>query len=187
MMANGGTGRRGLLAALGLLPLGALAGCGFRPLYGAGESGAISPRAQEELAKIRVAPINDRNGQLLRRALEDRLRTGREGDTIYELRCGMSFGIDIQGYRRDGVPSRVRYTATANWTLFRSGVPPTLIYAATERTFDAYNIPENQFFAADASREAMERRIIDQLAEDVVRRIAVVLTTRTMRMDQPQS
>ena len=173
--------RRGLLAALGLAPLGALAGCGFEPLYG--ERSGLSTRAAAQLAKDRVAPIGERNGVLLRRALEERMRPGRESEATYELRCGLTFGVDIQGYRRDGVPSRVRYTASSNWFLFNNRVPPILVANGVERIFDAYNIPENQFFAADASREAMERRIIELLAEDIVRRLAVVLTTSTYRQD----
>lgn len=183
---SGGAGRlsrRGLLAALGLAPLGALAGCGFEPLYG--ERSGLSIRAAEQLAKVRVAPISERNGVLLRRALEQRIRPGRESEARFELRCGLTFGVDIQGYRRDGVPSRVRYTASANWFLFNTAIPPVLVANGTERFFDAYNIPENQFFAADASRYAMEQRIIDQLAEDIVVRLAVVLTTNTYRLDTP--
>lgn len=175
--------RRGLLAAFGLAPLGAVAGCGFEPLYG--ERSGLSTRAAEQLAKVRVAPISERNGVLLRRALEQRMRPGRESEARYELRCGLTFGVDIQGYRRDGVPSRVRYTATASWFLFSTAIPPVLVANGTERFFDAYNIPENQFFAADASRYAMEQRIIDQLAEDMVVRLAVVLTTNTYRQDTP--
>lgn len=168
--------RRALLGLLGLAPLGLLPGCGFRPLYG--EGGAIAPGAATELAKVRVSQITERNGQLLQRALELRLRRQAGVLPAYDLRCGLAFGIDIQGYRRDGIPSRVRTTATANWFLFTAGSPPAAIANGAERSFDAYNIPENQFFAADASREAMERRLVDLLADDIVRRLAVVLTAR---------
>lgn len=170
--------RRRLLGLLGLAPFGALAGCGFEPLY-AERDGGLASRAATELAKIRVAQITERNGVLLRRALETRLRAGPESATIYELRCGLTFGLDIQGYRNDGVPSRVRYTASASWFLFTARQPPRLVARGVERTFDAYNIPENQFFAADASRDAMERRIVDQLAEDIVNRLAATLAAGT--------
>ncbi|HYF09226.1 MAG TPA: LPS assembly lipoprotein LptE, partial [Acetobacteraceae bacterium] len=174
--------RRTLLPLLALAPL---SGCGFRPLYGQGEAGLVTPSVAAELAKIRVAPIGERNGVLLRRALEQRLRTGNEAGSTYELRCGLAFGIDIQGFRRDGVPSRVRTTATANWFLFTAAPPPRAVANGIERTFDAYNIPENQFFAADTSRDAMERRLIEQLADDVVRRLAVVLSTRPAEPTRP--
>src|SRR4051794_24538649 len=62
--------RRGLLG-LGLL---GLSGCGFRPLYGPvtaadGTESALT----DELAAVRVGPIYERTGQLLRRNLQRRL------------------------------------------------------------------------------------------------------------------
>ncbi len=157
-----------------LLGAGAgLAGCGFRPMYG--ESGPIlSGPAAAELAAVRVARIPERNGQLLRRALEDRLPSPT-GQGRYDLRVGLNFGVELQGFRRDGTPSRVRYTANATWYLFTMATPPVQVATGTERAFDAYNIPENQFFASDLSRDTMERRLVDQLAEDIVTHLAVTL------------
>ncbi len=43
-----------------------LGGCGFHPLYGVD---AIDPDVERELASIRVDPIKDRQGQLVRNAL----------------------------------------------------------------------------------------------------------------------
>ncbi|MBR0672635.1 LPS assembly lipoprotein LptE [Neoroseomonas soli] len=152
-------------AVLGLL---LLSGCGFRPLYG--------PRPEAEpasgLETIRVGLITERNGQLLRRHLEDRLRSGA-APTRYDLRVGLAYGVELQGFARDGTPSRVRVTATASWFLYDASAPPRLVANGMERAFDAYNVPENQFFAAETSREATERRLVEQLAEDVTRRLAI--------------
>ena len=156
--------RRALLGVL------LLSGCGFRPLYGPRPQGA----ATASLAAIRVGLIAERHGQLLRRALEDRLRSGT-AVARYDLRVGLSYGVEVQGFARDGTPSRVRYTASANWYLFDVGAPPRLLANGVERAFDAYNVPENQFFAADTAREATERRLVEQLAEDVVQRLAIRL------------
>jgi LPS-assembly lipoprotein len=155
-------------AILGL-PVLALAGCGFHPMYGDNPRAAATTRGLES---VRVGLIPERNGQLLRRRLEERLGAGG-GLPQYDLRVGLGYGIEQQGFRRDGSPSRVRITATAQWFLFDTNVPPRLVTTGTDRAFDAYNIPENQFFAADAARQAAERRLVDQLAEDIVRRLAV--------------
>ena len=157
-----------------LAPL-ALGACGFRPLYGGplyGDRAGTAPVAQG-LETVRVGLIRERNGQLLRRRLEERLGSGNGAATRYDLRVGLSYGVELQGFARDGTPSRVRVTATASWLLFDTSAPPRLVARGTERAFDAYNVPENQFFSADVAREAAERRLIDQLAEDVVRRLAV--------------
>lgn len=157
--------RRALLA----LPALALAGCGFRPMYGRGPGGTAIAQGLET---VRVGVIPERNGQLMRRRLQERMGTGGALPR-YDLRVGLGYGIEQQGFERDGTPSRVRVTATANWFLYDANLPPRLVARGTERAFDAYNIPENQFFAADASGLAMERRLVDQLAEDIVRRLAV--------------
>jgi len=156
--------RRAFLA----LPAFALAGCGFRPLYGPRQN----DQATAGLETVRVGVINERNGQLLRRNLERRL--GGEGvASRYDLRVGLGYGVEVQGFERDGTPSRVRVTATANWYLYDSGAPPRLVAQGVARAFDAYNIPQNQFFASDTSRDATERRLVDQLADDIVQRLAV--------------
>ncbi|HEY4252440.1 MAG TPA: LPS assembly lipoprotein LptE [Roseomonas sp.] len=177
-MADARTGKaRSPVARRHLFALGAalaLPGCGFRPLYATG--GGTNPDAQTELSAVRVALVGERNGQILRRALQQRLQS--EGvPARYDLHTAISFGTDVQGYRQDGTPSRVRYTATANWQLFTLDTPPRPLTRGTERAFDAYNIPENQFFASDISSEASMRRMMDQLAEDMTRRLAVWFST----------
>ncbi len=153
--------RRSLIALL------ALGGCGFRPMY--------APRPENVTAgldTVRVGLITERNGQLLRRHLEQRLGRGNV-PARYDLRVGLSYGIEVQGFERDGTPSRVRITATANWFLYDTNVPPRLVATGVDRAFDAYNVPENQFFASDTAREAAERRLMEQLSSDIVQRLAV--------------
>ena len=173
--------RRGALrlGGLGLLGMG-LAACGFRPQYGAhSNSTAQGSPVAGELAAIRVNNIPDRNGQLLRRGLEQRLEFfGRGTAARYELQVDLTFGSEQQGFSRDGTASRVRTIATAQWTLFTLATPAVEVARGTEKTFDAYNIPDNQFFASDSSREAMERRLVDTLAENLVQRVALRLQNR---------
>lgn len=154
--------------ALALAPA-LVAGCGFRPMYGERADGG---GATAGLRQVRVARILERNGQLMRRRLEERMRT-EEASARYDLRVGLAFGAEAQGFTRDGTPTRVRYTGTATWFLFDTNTPPRLVARGTERTFDAFNVPENQFFASETSRLAMEQRLVDQLAEDIVRSLSV--------------
>jgi LPS-assembly lipoprotein len=67
----------------------------------------------------------------------------------------------------------VRFNATANWFLFDVATPPREVTRGTERAFDAYDIPENQFFAADVARETMERQLIEELALHILERLAM--------------
>lgn len=182
---SGAPGRRGLLRGVlrgtgALLALGA-GGCGFRPIYSAGS--AASPAeaaAADDLAATRVPVIPNRFGQLLRRALVQRLGGGTNGTVAarWELLVGPGLAGEAVGIQRDGAATRVRTIATANWTLLRLA-PREVVANGFERAVDAFNIEGNQYFAADVSRDAMERRLAEQLAEEVVIRLA--LQFRTLR------
>ncbi len=150
------------------------AGCGFRPMYGQG-SGPEDARVAASLASVNLGLMLERHGQLMRRHLEQGLAPGgREGvPAKYDLRVGLAYGFELQGFRRDGFPSRVRFTATANWLLFDLGAPPREITRGSERASDAYDIPDNQFFAADVARDTMERQLIEQLARQILERLAL--------------
>ena len=163
--------RRTLLrGAAGLLALGA-GGCGFSPLYG--ERGRTEDsQIAAELAATRVQLIPERFGQLLRRGLQQRLGRDGQAPARWELLVGPSLAQEGIGILLDGTVTRGRYIATANWTLVRV-TPREIVASGFERAIDAYNIPPNQYFAADASRDAAEHRLADTLAEEVVTRLAV--------------
>ncbi|WP_203071040.1 LPS assembly lipoprotein LptE [Falsiroseomonas ponticola] len=170
--------RAALLGACGLL-----AGCGFRPLYGSNGAAAVAagePSVRDQLLATRVAPINERFGQLIRRGLLQRLGNGITGarQPLYELRVGPGVAAEGVGVQVDGAATRVRYIATANWVLVRLGPPPEGIMSGQERAIEAYNIPANQFFAADSSREATEQRLAATLAEQIVQRVAAEFRRR---------
>ena len=132
-------------------------------------------QVSDALAGVKVGLITERQGQLMRRRLEEGLAPAARGTVTakYDLRVGLGYGAELQGFRRDGAPSRVRFSATATWFLFDVGAPPLEITRGTERAFDAYDIPENQFFAADVARETMERQLIEQLAQQILERLTM--------------
>jgi len=165
--------RRRWLAGAGLLALG---GCGFRPLYAPDRPGGsvTDSRTAAELAAVRVGLIPERNGQLLRRALQQRLDPRGAGVAArYDLRASFLLAGQPEGFNRDGSPSRVRYDATAPWVLLTMATPPTEIDSGSARASETWNILDNQFFASDQSREAAERRLTDLLAEDIVLRLTL--------------
>lgn len=157
------------------LPLPLLAaGCGFRPLYGR-RGGAEDAKVVAEFASVKVGLITERQGQLMRRRLEQGLAPAGRGvvTTKYDLRVGIRYGVEFQGFRTDGFPSRARFSATADWFLFDLGAPPREIIRGTERASDAYDIPENQFFAADVARDNMERQLVEEIAQYILEKLAV--------------
>ncbi|WP_187830394.1 LPS assembly lipoprotein LptE [Siccirubricoccus phaeus] len=170
-------GRRAALTGL----LG-LAGCGFRPLYGPIDAGNGSGAdLRSELAAVRIGPVYERQGQLLRRSLLRKFEDSAPGTPArYLLQVSVTGGMEILGYRRDGAITRVRYTATGNWNLATMGTPPQTIAASAipYRTLDSFNIPDLQFFAADSARDAMEARVAEEMSEEIFRRVAMELRRR---------
>lgn len=183
-VAEVAAGRRGLLrAAAGAVALGA-GGCGFRPLYGDGAGSGQDPAIAEELAATRVAPIPERFGQLVRRNLQQRLgiASAAPASARWEVVVGPSLSAEAVGILRDGAATRVRYIATANWTLLRLA-PREAVANGFERAIDAYNIQPGQYFAADMSRDTTERRLAEMLAAEVATRVA--LRFRALQQGQP--
>jgi LPS-assembly lipoprotein len=158
--------RRGLLAAAMTL----LSGCGFRPVYMRNASGAAGA-AQQELAAIGVDVIPDRPGQLLRQALQERL----EGTGVarkYDL--GVSYSIAGEGIAilQDNSVSRIRLIARGNWVLRAQDPARSQVTAGSARAIDGYNILNQQFFAADLENEAAQRRLAQQIADQIAIQLA---------------
>jgi LPS-assembly lipoprotein len=184
-MGKAGGGRRGFLGgAAGVLALG-LGGCGFQPVYSrAPAATGGDPSLADEMAATRVALIPNRFGQMLRRSLQNKLGSVGAGAPAarWELVVGPSQSGEGVGIQQDGAATRVRTIATANWTLLRMS-PRETVASGFERAIDAYNIQPNQYFAADSSRDAMERRLADLLANEVIMRVAARF--RGMQEGQP--
>ncbi len=166
--------RRGLLG--GLLGLSA---CGFRPLYGpiTAEDGSEAD-LEAELAAVRIGPVYERTGQLLRRSLQRRMEESLPGTPArYLLNVNVDLGSEILGYRRDGTPTRVRFILNGNWNLDTITIPPQRIAASgiPYRTIDSFNIPDLQFFSADTSRDAALARLMEDLSQEVTRQVAMAL------------
>ncbi|EFH12260.1 LPS assembly lipoprotein LptE, partial [Teichococcus cervicalis] len=150
----------------------------YAPQAAAGPDAPAPVRAV--LASTFVAIIPERSGQLLRRALQQRLGAAGSAAPNYELRVGLQLAGEPEGFRRDGTASRLRYNAIATWQLVTLGPEPSLRAEGTERAFDSFNIPDNQFFAADFSRDATVQRLIEQLANDLVLNLSVRLRDSTV-------
>ena len=160
-----------MLVSLG--SLAALSGCGFRPLYAPEREGGTP--GDPRLAAIRINPIYERRGQVLQQELERRLHVHGTTEARYTLTTYIQLGTELQGFRRDGSPSRIRFNYTAPYTLSTMAVPPAIVATGTAYAFDAYNIPDSQFFAGIQSANAADRRLIELIARDITERLTVAL------------
>jgi LPS-assembly lipoprotein len=148
------------------------AGCGWQPLYKAGAGGAAGP-AQRGLAQTNVALIPERNGQLLRLALQDRFeRFGLTEPHRYEL--SVSYGVvnDAVSIQQDNTSTRARITGSANWTLIAQTAQRTTLASGYARVVSGYNVIENQYFAADLESDNVQRQIAQLVADRITEQVA---------------
>jgi LPS-assembly lipoprotein len=154
--------------ALAVLVAGAAGACGFHPLYAPGSG------ANAALPTVFVDVIANRNGQLLRQALQERLEgTDSEVSKRYELSINYQFASDALGIQSDNSSNRTRYIGTAFWTLKLPGVFGTKITSGMARSVDGANVIDAQFFYSDLSTDAIQRRMGDNLADQITQALAV--------------
>ena len=158
----------------------ALGGCGWAPVYARTRSGEPGIAARE-LSAISVDIIPDRQGQLLRQALQDRFEADGSGVARrYDLSVDYSIpgeGIAIQ---TDSSVTRVRMTGVANWTLRAQDPNRTVITTGRARAMDGVDINDAQYFAADLDTETVQRRLSVAIADQIALQLASFFRKRTI-------
>jgi LPS-assembly lipoprotein len=172
---SSGLHRRKLLT---LGSAGILAGCGFQPVYMPTASGRAGP-AQRELAAINVGLIPDRPGQLLRQNLQERLASDASGTPLrYDLAVSFTIAGEGIGILNDNAATRVRLIGNAHWTLRSRDPEQTQLTGGSARAMDAFNVLDQQYFAADMENEQVQRRLASDLADQIAMQLAVFFRRR---------
>lgn len=184
--------RRRLLAfgtkALGLGLAGGVVGCAPHPLYapnafGNAPKGAESVRAQ--LRQVQVPLLPDREGQILRQALESRLYLG-ETPTLsrYNLRVSIGInqvGLGIQG---DSTITYVRFIATAPWSLVSQDDPDQKVLVSNvAQAADSLNAFDNQPFGQELETNTVDTRLANAIADEIVTRLAHYFTVSGRKLE----
>ncbi len=151
-------GRRAM--ALGLAAL--VGGCGFHPVYG-----VAGPH--QALASVYVGIIPNRSGQLLRQALQARLQGASTGVAQkYVLSVFYAEAIEGLGVQNDNSTTRNRNVGSATWSLHSVADPGVAIAKGMVRSVDGYNVIDEQFFYQDLQQDAVEHRLAEALADQIV-------------------
>lgn len=167
------TRRTALLLLAGALP--ALAGCGFSPLYGRGEDGAVTA----ELAKIRVLPIANRSGQVLRNHLLDGLTPmGEPQKPEYTLQVALAEPRALElGIARNESVIRYGYSATARFKLFdRQGAE--LVQGISSGS-SSYMVTNSEFANVSAQSNARDR-LMEEISHDVKSQLGGFMRSRQL-------
>jgi len=142
--------------------LAGLSGCGFAPMYG-GQADVAGP-----LDEISVANIPERNGQLLRLALEDQLQVaGAPVKQLYTLNVNYGVGQADIGTQQDSSVTRSRFSANAAWTLTPIGNPGLTLAKGQANAQDALNIVDNQYFASTLETGKVDQQLANEISAQI--------------------
>lgn len=149
----------------------ALAGCGFAPLYGEREG------VRGMLARVEVAPIADRTGQLLHNALLLALPPRRAGEApSWRLRLTLEETRQRLGVEEHAVATRANLMLAARFVLEDAAGGADILSGRLE-SIASYNILASPYATLAAERNA-RARATSRLADAVVARIAAWLGGR---------
>jgi LPS-assembly lipoprotein len=174
--------RRAVLLAAAAIPLAALTGCGWTPLYADRAAGP----ADLALAAIKVEPIPERIGQNLALRLRQWLNpTGASVPTQYLLRTL------LQTTRLDlavlplGLGTRARIDVYAYFTLVDSATGAVLITGSSHAA-ESFDILAN-YYANVVAEEDARARAVEEIRRDMVTQLTLFLQRRAAQTTAPQS
>jgi LPS-assembly lipoprotein len=153
-----------------LVSAAALAGCGFEPMHAQRPGGAAA------LPAIRIEPIADRSGQILRNNLLDRLSPrGAPASAAYQLRVRLQEPRQTLALRRDDVISRVGYSATAHFELVEASGRRVLTGTSTYTT--DYEVTNSEFATLTSAQNARDR-VLELVGDDIRNQLAAHFSGR---------
>lgn len=149
-----------------------LSGCGLRPMYAGGSSGTVAT----SLNSIRVAPIPERAGWLVRNALVDRLG-GEPGNAAYRLEVELDDDITGFGIRGDSAVTRERRTLRARYRLVEAS-SGEVVLDATAGSDAGIDVVSSEYATVAAEQSAQER-LAQVIADQMVSRLALYMQRRS--------
>ena len=157
--------------AAAALALAALAGCGFKPLYGT-NSATHAPAAAVQFAQIEIPPLPNETGQELRNMLIDELHPGGPADSYkYTLKVAIREADLNLGLQQNATATRGQVRLTAEYWLVDADNGKTLVHE-TVRTSTGYNILINQFGTVLSTADARNRGL-QQIADELTLHLAL--------------
>jgi len=159
--------------ALLMLLVAPLWGCGFHPLYGGRMAGEYDP----ELASIKVAPIPDRQGQMLAQSLRERLNPrGVSLPVRYTLTVDLVVTRSDLGIQRDATSLRAEINAIATYRL-QTTVSGPLVFSGHTHSVSAFNILPDGYATQVAENDARERAI-SEVSDELITSLSAFVKAR---------
>ncbi len=160
-----------------LLPLAALlAGCGYHTIVPQQRVAGAGPPIH-----LLVAARDERRAQQLRDDLELALGSAGVAPDIVGVSVRLEIVTQQLAVRRDETPSRARLSATVRYVATpraAEGAAEPAPLRGTVYVTEGYNFVDTQFFTTDSSGDAAERRLMQQAAAEIARRLMAVTAAR---------
>jgi len=142
--------RRRVIAGLWAGGLVALAGCGFKPLYGTANDGGS---ASLDMAAVRVDPIPDRIGQILRNEITNRLTAGVGPQPArYRLDVALSGSSQPLQIQTSDTITRYNLRLTATFQLIDLATGD-VVYQDRAQGVGSYDVVTSQYSTLVAEQE----------------------------------
>jgi LPS-assembly lipoprotein len=158
-----------------------LGGCSIHPLYAPnafGTADATALTVQQQLRQVQVSLIPERDGQLLRLALQNRLDAGDQGTfSRYTLSMNYSISESGLGLLGDNTTTYARIVAVAKWSLSTQDLSTqNILVTNTAQAVDGLNQFDNQPFALTLETDTVHKRLAEAIADQIVARLAHYFT-----------
>ena len=155
--------------------LSALAGCGFRPLYGKSETNA---GVNAELQQIKIMNVHadatkyDRAAQEMHNMLRERLNpNGAPARPRYVLETQLKISVARTGIQITDEATRARMTASSHFSL-QDPVTKKILFQGSEVSINSYNVADSQYATLSAENDAM-RRATREISDAIRLRLAI--------------
>ncbi len=144
-----------------------LPACGLQPLYSGGSKGAVA----QTLGVISVAPIEGKNGWLMRNALTDRL--GAQDSNIAQFRLAVVLDDQIEGFgvRADDTVTRERRTLRARYQLISVETGETVL-DTTAGSDAGIDVVSSEYATIAGENSALEN-LTQKVADQIVTRLSI--------------
>ena len=142
--------------------------CGFKPLYAERQD---KQSVSRDFAAVKILPISNRTGQILRNELIDRMNPdGQPSEAKYSLEVRSTVSKQTLGIRIDETATRANMQFSASFRL-REISSGAVVYKSATAATTSYNIVSSDYGTISAERNARKRGAL-LVADSITVRLA---------------